>query len=169
MPISGALGRGLLAGFVGSAAMHIFRLGWESAVNCDPRKGVFGFDREADVNSTYLIYRWASHERPPETRARRTGLALHYVYGAALGALYAFSKPRVRWMARSRGMVPGALLWIGADELPISLTRISNPFKRSIASHTSALAAHLVFAVAVDQIVRGPADTRWIKSGEAYG
>src|SRR5438067_2989479 len=135
MPVLGALSRGLLAGLVGSAAMHIFRLGWEAVINCDPRKGIFGFDREADV---YLIYRCISRERPPELRAGRTGLALHYVYGASLGALYALIKPRVRWIARSSGVAPGALLWIGADELPISLTGISDPFRRSIASHASA-------------------------------
>jgi uncharacterized membrane protein YagU involved in acid resistance len=154
MPILNALSRGLLAGLVGSAAMHIFRLGWEAVTNCDPRKGIFGFDREADVNSVYVIYRYISRERPPELRAGRTGLGLHYVYGASLGALYAFTKPHVRWIARWSGVASGALLWIGADEVPISLTGISDPFRRSIASHASALAAHVVFAVTVDQIVR---------------
>jgi hypothetical protein len=167
--ILGTLSRGLLAGLVGSAAMHMFRLGWEAVIVRDPRKGIFGFDNEADVNSIYLIYRCISLERPPELRAARTGLALHYVYGASLGALYALTKPRVRWLARSSGVAPGALLWIGADELPISLTRISNPFRRSIASHASALVAHVVFAVTVDQMVRGSAARPCIKPGEAYG
>jgi hypothetical protein len=169
MPILGTLRRGLLAGLVGSAAMYIFRLGWEAVMNRDPRNGIFGFDTEADVNSIYLICRCISVERPPELRAARTGLALHYVYGASLGALYALMKPRVRWIARSSGVAPGALLWIGADELPISLTWISDPFGRSIASHASALVAHVIFAVTVDQMVRGSAARQCIKSGEAYG
>ena len=42
MPILGALSPGLLVGLVGSAAMHIFRLGWEAVINCNPRKGIFG-------------------------------------------------------------------------------------------------------------------------------
>jgi hypothetical protein len=169
MGILGTLSRGLLAGLAGSAAMHIFRIGWEAVTNRDPRKGIFGFDREADVKSIYLIYRCISLERPPELRAASSGIALHYVYGASLGALYALTKPRVRWIARSCGVVPGALLWIGADELPISLTGISDPFRRSIASHASALVAHVVFAVTVDQMIRGSADTQCIESGEAYG
>jgi hypothetical protein len=137
----------------------------------EPRsaKGIFGFDREADVKSIYLIYRCISLERPPELRAASSAIALHYVYGASLGALYALTKPRVRWIARSSGVIPGALLWIGADELPISLTGISDPFRRSIASHASALVAHVVFAVTVDQMIRGSADTQCIESGEAYG
>jgi hypothetical protein len=169
MPMLGSLSRGLLAGLAGSAAMHIFRIGWQAVTNRDPQKGIFGFDREADVKSIYLIYRCISVERPPKRDAARTGLALHYVYGASLGALYALTKPRVRWIARSSGVVPGALLWIGADELPISLTGISDPFRRSIASHTSALVAHVVFAVTVDQMIRGSAATPCIKSREAYG
>src|SRR5689334_12235427 len=119
MQILRALRRGLLAGLVGSAVMRIFRLGWEAVINCDPRKGIFGFDREADVNSVYVICDFISRKRPPERRAGRTGLALHYVYGASLGALYALTKLGVRWIARSSGVAPGALLWIGADELPI--------------------------------------------------
>jgi hypothetical protein len=169
MAILRTLSRGLLSGLVGSAAMHIFRLGWEAVTNRDPQKGIFGFDTEADVNSVYLIYCCISLERPRKVRAARTGLALHYVYGASLGALYALTKPRVRWIARSSGVAPGALLWIGADELPISLTGISDPFRRSIASHASALLAHVVFAVAVDQMVRGSAATQCIKPGDAYG
>ena len=169
MPILGTLSVGLLAGLVGSAAVHIFRLGWEAVINRDPRKGIFGFDNEADVNSIYLIYRCISLDRPPKPRAARIGLALHYVYGASLGALYALTKPRVRGIAQSSGVAPGALLWIGADELPISLTGISDPFRRSIASHASALIAHVVFAVTVDQMVRGSAAKRCIKSGETYG
>jgi hypothetical protein len=169
MPILGTLSVGLLAGLVGSAAMHIFRLGWEAVINRDPRKGIFGFDNEADVNFIYLIYRCIPLDRPPKARAARIGLALHYVYGASLGALYALTKPRVRGIAQSSGVAPGALLWIGADELPISLTGISDPFRRSIASHASALIAHVVFAVTVDQMVRGSAARRCIKSGEAYG
>jgi hypothetical protein len=164
MPIWGTLSRGLLAGLLGSAAMHVFRLGWEAVMNRDPRKGIFGFDREADVNSIYFMCRCISLERPPEIRAGRTGLALHYVYGASLGALYALTKPRVRWIARSSGVAPGALLWIGADELPISLTGISDPFRRSLASHASALLSHVVFAVTVDQMVRGSADRRCIET-----
>jgi hypothetical protein len=169
MPVLRTVSRGLLAGLVGSAAMHIFRLGWEAVMNRDPRKGIFGFDNKADVNSIYLICRCISLERPPELRAARTGLALHYVYGASLGTLYALTKPRVPWLARSSGVAPGALLWIGADELPISLTGISDPFRTSIASHASALIAHVVFAVTVDQMVRGSAAKRCIKLGEAYG
>jgi hypothetical protein len=75
----------------------------------------------------------------------------------------------VRWIAQSSGVAPGALLWIGADELPISLTGISDPFRRSIASHASALIAHVVFAVTVDQMVRGSAARQCIQPGEAYG
>ncbi len=45
---------GAVAGLAGSAVMHGFRLGWER-VAVNDRDTIFGFDREADVNSARLI------------------------------------------------------------------------------------------------------------------
>lgn len=156
MAILRVLRRGLLAGLAGSATMHVFRLGWEAAINSDPQNGIFGFDREADVNSAYVVCDLISRERPSELQAGRIGVALHYVYGAALGAVYALTKTRAPSIARIDTGIVGALLWLGADELPIALLGISDPFRRSVASHGSALVAHLVFAITVDRIVRLP-------------
>lgn len=56
---------------------------------------------------------------------------------------------RGRWLHKGRGAVFGALLWLCADEIPISFSGVSNPFKKSAVSHGSALAAHLLFGITV--------------------
>lgn len=146
--------RGTVAGLAGSAVMHGFRLWWEITTGDCPRHAVFGFDREADVQSAQLLYLWFSDERPSEQQAARFGLALHYLYGAVLGSLYAVALPRNNWLGKSGGSPLGALLWLCADEIPISAAGISNPFRRSVASHGSALAAHLLFAATVENTLR---------------
>jgi hypothetical protein len=130
---------GSLAGLAGSAAMHAFRLFWELEY-CD-KDGIFGFDREADVNSARLLYFWISQESLSECHAARVGLALHYAYGAMLGSLYGVTRDRPGRFGKGMASRLGVLLWLCADEIPISLSRISNPFRKSIASHAGALTA----------------------------
>lgn len=140
---------GITAGLVGSAAMHGFRLVWESAVAHNSRHTIFGFDREADENGARLAYGFFSDDVLMEPVARRLGIAMHYGLGATFGIFYALS--------RARGLSGGALgvlLWLGADEIPISLLAISNPFAKSIASHVGALASHLLFGIAVTRTLR---------------
>ena len=148
------LWEGGLAGLAGSAAMHAYRLGWEFATEHRARDGIFGFDREADVNSARLVYGLIVEKDLSEQDAARAGLGLHYAYGAVLGALYATAGGKD---GRPRNMPASALavlLWLCADEIPISLTGVSNPFRKSAASHLSALAAHLLFAITVRNALR---------------
>jgi hypothetical protein len=133
----------------GAAAMHVFRAVWESAVSRDKRHTIFGFDREADVNATRLGYRLFSKQVPAEEQAGRIGLALHYAYGSILGILY-----RITWSDGRSDAALGALLWLCADEIPIAVSGISDPFAKSAASHTSAFAAHLIFVGVTGRITR---------------
>ena len=76
---------------------------------------------------------------------------MHYAYGAMLGALYTGTKARTAWFSEAGAIPLGALLWVFADEIPISVSGISDPFGRTTASHASAFAAHLLFAITVQQ------------------
>jgi hypothetical protein len=140
---------GTAAGLVGSAAMHGFRLVWEAALSHDSRDGIFGFDREADINAARRAYALFADDILPEPVARRWAIAMHYGLGATFGIFYVLSgAPRLS------AATLGALLWIGADEIPISLSGISDPSAKSIASHAGALASHLLFGIAVTQTLR---------------
>jgi len=140
---------GITAGLAGSAAMHGFRLVWEAAVAHDSRHTIFGFDREADANGARRAYGFFSDDVLPEHVARRWGIAMHYGLGATFGIFYALS-----CAARLSGSTLGALFWLGADEIPVSLSGISDPSAKSIASHAGALASHLLFGVTVNRTLR---------------
>jgi hypothetical protein len=135
------IGIGMSAGLAGAAAMHGFRLAWEAVLSRDNRHTIFGFDHEADVNAARIVYELFSKERLPDQPAGRIGLAMHYLFGAGLGILY-----QVTWRTAGSDAAFGMLLWLCADEIPISLSGISDSFAKSAASHASALAAHVIFA-----------------------
>lgn len=143
------LGIGVSAGLAGSAVMHGFRLIWERTVSRDARHTIFGFDDEADANGARLAYQLFSRDVLPAPQARRIGIAMHYGLGTALGVAYQFS-----WPVACSDNWFGILLWLCADEIPISAVGISDPFAKSAASHTGALAAHLIFGGVTGRLTR---------------
>ena len=149
MPLLQKIWTGVAAGVAGSASMHAFRVIWEAAVSHNRRHTIFGFDPEADVNGARLAYRIISDRRLAEPAARQLGIAMHYGLGATFGLFYALSgAPAIS------GAALGGLLWLFADEIPISATGISDPSAKSPRSHAAALASHLLFGIVVTQTVR---------------
>ena len=133
--------------------MHGFRLLWESATDKKPEYGIFGFDREADVNSARLVSAVFLRQRLTDSQAERLGLALHYAYGGAIGASYAALSSRLPQGRSTSGLAFGVVLWLLGDELPVSLSGVSNPFRKTAASHAGALACHLLFSAVVERIL----------------
>lgn len=153
MHLLGKLCQGMLAGLAGSAAMYGFRLWWEVATKHQEQHAIFGFDHEADVNGA----RFLAHPLRgalPEAQAARLGIGLHYAYGAMLGSLYAPARDRSARFGRVNSVPFGVVLWLCADEIPVALSGISNPFRKSAASHAGALLAHVVFATTVENALR---------------
>lgn len=146
--------KGAAAGLAASAAMHAFRIAWERIATDGVRDGIFGFDREADVNSAQWICGLVVRERLSAETAARLGLTLHYVYGALLGAAYSAARGRASRMSSALSIRDGIVLWLAADELPITLSGISNPIERSLRSHFGAAAAHVLYATAMRTILR---------------
>jgi len=140
---------GTTAGLAGSAAMHVFRLFWEPAVSRNSRHTIFGFDREADINGARLAYRLFSGDRLFRAAASQLGIAMHYGLGATFGMFYSLFPVHPLSPASL-----GALLWVFADEIPISASGISHPAAKSLASHAAALASHLLFGVVVTHTLR---------------
>lgn len=131
---------GAAAGLAGALAMHVLAKVWERASAGRPEHGMFGLDREANVNSIRLVSPGIAADR-----AERLGYVFHYGYGAAAGAGYAWAAERFPWIRAGFGTAFGAALWAVGDEVPIAALGISDPFEKSAASHLGALGAHLVF------------------------
>ncbi|HKT24495.1 MAG TPA: hypothetical protein VJR04_07815 [Terriglobales bacterium] len=121
--------------------MHLFRKAWEHVTHHDPQRAIFGFDREADVNSARLVSGFVIRQDLHESSAARIGMALHYLYGAALGSGCALLNVDT-WSP----LVLGGTLWLTVDEVPITLAGISDPFRKSLTSHAGAFVAHYLFA-----------------------
>lgn len=144
---------GAVAGLTGSAAMHLFRLWWESVIGNRNKQGIYGFDHEADVNASRLLARLLGESNLSEQEAAQLGLALHYALGTVFGSIYAGNIRGQIWLRKGNVAVLGAALWVCADEVPISIAGISNPFRKNIPAHASALAAHLLFGFTVVSLV----------------
>lgn len=146
--------KGAAAGLAGSAAMHAFRITLERIRPDHFRDGIFGFDREADVAAAQLLCEPALGELLPAESAARLGLTLHYIYGSLLGACYGVARARSPRISTAWGIPAGVALWLVADEVPIAVTGIANPFDKTLASHVSALAAHLLYATTMENTLR---------------
>jgi uncharacterized membrane protein YagU involved in acid resistance len=72
--------------------------------------------------------------------------------GAAYGAVIA----RTRRLTPAAGLMFGAGVFAGADEIGVPLAGLSGPpTQYPISSHLEALAAHLVYGVTADLVRRG--------------
>lgn len=129
--------------------MHLFRRVWEAVIEGRRQYGIFGFDREADIRSARLLNAIARRDPLPDREAETLGLALHYLYGAALGICFGVLSRRVPRLSSACGLPFGTAVWLFGDEFAITAAGISNPLRRPPASHVSALAAHLLFGAVV--------------------
>jgi uncharacterized membrane protein YagU involved in acid resistance len=141
---------GAVAGLVGAYAMQQFRTAWNRNYAANPCDAVYGLDEEADLKSANLLTKFFAHRTLPKQDALRLALLLHYGYGAIAGAGYAISAATWPPMKAGCGSLFGTGVWLLGDELPISLSGLSDPFARSVRSHVSALAAHLLFGATTE-------------------
>jgi hypothetical protein len=77
--------------------------------------------------------------------------AIHYALGAVPGALYAILRDRVPAIRAGRGLLFGALLWAGNDELLNTTLGLAGPptaYPRM--THVRGLIGHLVLGVGTD-------------------
>ena len=88
----------------------------------------------------------------PEDEAEKLGLFLHYLYGGAVGLFYGTFATRSYRLRNRHGTSFGAALWLLGDEIPVSLSGVSDPFKKNYSSHAAALTAHLLFGIVVEQV-----------------
>jgi hypothetical protein len=145
MPTRNSLFIGAAAGLVGAYAMQCFRSSWNRHYASMPQHGVFGLDKEADLKSVKSPTKRFAGRTLSDKRSEQIALILHYAYGAAAGAAYSTAAETFPAARLGHGTLFGTAVWILGDEIPIALLGISNPCERSVRSHGSALAAHLIF------------------------
>jgi putative membrane protein len=147
--ISGALG-----GLLGAYTMNQFQAGLAKLSKPQPQPGQQNGDDATVKVASAISESTVGHELTTEEK-EVAGPAVHYAFGAAMGALYgalAEMSPRFRmgW-----GMPFGTALWFGADEVFVPAFRLSkHPTEYPLSTHASALASHLVYGLSVDAVRR---------------
>ena len=78
---------------------------------------------------------------------------MHYLFGAAMGAMYGVYAHRRQAPPSGAGF--GATVWLAADEIAMPLLGLSHPTtRRPLEMHLQSLVAHLVFGTATEMTRR---------------
>lgn len=93
------------------------------------------------------------------------GPIMHYLFGAAVGALYGAAAETDRSMTRAAGIPYGVAVWLIADEIGMHAAGFATkPADYPVSRHAATLATHIVFGISVEtvrRLMRGlPASSR---------
>lgn len=112
-------------------------------------------DEPATIQAAEAVSRDVFGHEPTEREKQVGGSALHYGFGAAVGALYGLAaevRPRT---AAAAGLPFGAAVWLVADEIGVPLAGLADkPTHYPLSRHAAALASHLVFGLSVEGVRR---------------
>jgi putative membrane protein len=154
-----ALARGLVSGVIGGLAaafvMNQFQAGLSSLSKPEgsgSQESSGGDDATVQVASA--ISESAGHALTEDEKAS-AGPAVHYAFGATMGAVYGLLSEVAPVTAIGWGMPFGAALWLAADEVAVPAFGLSkSPAEYPASTHASALASHLVYGLSVDAVRR---------------
>jgi putative membrane protein len=155
---------GAVAGLVGTWAMNEVQRLWTNAVDDAPPESAGGRhdardwqERSEDQNSNELAAQAIAGclvgRRLTEEELRVAAPLAHYLFGAALGAIYGAYAERRR--ADASGAAFGTTVWLAADEIAMPLLGLSDSTaRRPVEMHLQSLVAHLVYGTATEMTRR---------------
>ena len=151
---------GAVAGLVGTWVMSEAQRLWTYAVDGDAPESAGGRhdardwqERRENQNSNELaaqaIARYILGRSLTEQELRFAAPLSHYLFGAAVGAVYGAYAERRQAPASGAGF--GTTVWLAADEIAMPLLGLSDSTaRRPLEMHLQSLVAHLVFGVATE-------------------
>jgi uncharacterized membrane protein YagU involved in acid resistance len=102
-----------------------------------------------------ILYGKTAGRTPTAAEREVAGSALHYAFGAAVGAAYAMMADRWPLVTVGRGSLYGAAVWLVADELGMPAAGLApRPDQSSAAAHGYALLGHLAYGTVLDAVRR---------------
>lgn len=151
---------GIIGGLAGTWAMSETQRAWTRVVDRDVPESAGGKhdardwqERSERQNSNelaaqalagYLVGRSLTRDE-----LRIAAPLMHYLFGAALGAVYGVYAERQH--AQRFGAAFGTTVWLGADEIAMPLLGLSDStMRRPLEMHLQSLMAHLVFGAATE-------------------
>jgi putative membrane protein len=168
---------GLLGGLVASAVMNEFQGLWSQLTDGEkrshgaqsrqtgpPRSGIgrelraSGKDDPEDTAPMRLANAvsvgLADRELTPSEK-EASGTALHYAFGASMGALYGVGAEFVPMITGGMGVPYGITVWLGADEGVVPALGLSkSPKEYPLSVHAYALASHAVYGLTTELVRR---------------
>jgi Protein of unknown function (DUF1440) len=152
---------GALAGLVGTWAMSEVQRLWTRVVDGDdPPESAGGKhdardwqERSEHRNSNELaaqaVAAYLLGRRLTQKELRMAAPLVHYLFGAAVGAIYGAYTERRR--AHRTGAAFGTTVWLAADEIAMPLLGLSDSTaRRPVEMHLQSLVAHLVYGTTTE-------------------
>jgi putative membrane protein len=94
--------------------------------------------------------------RPLTVREKEiAGPVMHYLFGAAVGAVYGIAAEKDSSAARGAGIPYGIGVWLFADEIGMHAAGFAtHPADYPVSRHAAALASHIVFGLTLEGVRR---------------
>jgi uncharacterized membrane protein YagU involved in acid resistance len=142
---------GALGGLAGSLAMGQFYslLIRDKGTSSDESK------EDSTVKAASEISESIFHHELTLQQKKFAGPAVHYLFGASMGAAYGTFLEVGDLTCTGWGMPFGAAVWLGAHVIAVPALNLSEPITRSSpATEGAEFAAHLVYGVVVEGVRR---------------
>lgn len=149
-PVLRSLIVGATAGIVGAWIMKRFQSVLEAADLRPTRRG-----KPSTVKAANRAAETLTDSPLPKRKEPAGGVAVHYAFGAFLGAVYGVAGRRFPVIRARFGTAYGAAVALLADELAVPLTGLGpTPDKTSPALHVYGVASHLIFGAGLEAASR---------------
>ncbi|HZR21995.1 MAG TPA: DUF1440 domain-containing protein [Vicinamibacterales bacterium] len=157
---------GLIGGLVGSWTMTEFSRAWSRAVDgAEPVSAGEQHDarewqeRSKDENANEIMAQRISQStlgrRLSREELKVAAPAVHYAFGATMGALYGAAAEATPVVTMGVGGGFGTAVWLGADEIAMPLFGLErDDITRGVEPHLQAFAAHIVYGVTTEVVRR---------------
>ena len=165
---------GAFGGLVASYAMNQFQRLLSTAENSispsdsEPRQSSGDGGDESGESATVRTAQALSHAIGkgdiPNSRKESAGSAVHYAFGASVGAVYGALASEVPAVTSGFGVAYGSAVWLISDEIAVPALGLSGPPTDSpLSTHVNALAAHCFYGFTTDLVMRGFIKKIWAK------
>ena len=96
----------------------------------------------------------AGHDVPKQKK-KAAGAAVHYAFGASMGALYGLLSEIAPVTRAGFGLAYASALWLAADEILVPALKLSkSPDEYPLSKHLEGLGAHLVYGATTEGLRR---------------
>lgn len=142
---------GAVAGTAASAMMDVYWWAMQGVPGArpeqQPRPGDHTPGHEpATQNMADAFWRAVTGSEVPRDKKAVAGVAAHYAFGAACGALWGVYAAMRRRSALPEGVLYGVAIWLLGDEIAFRAAKMSPEAEKvPLSEHAQALGAHLVY------------------------